>query len=98
MHLDITNLKDYSAGLGFKEDNKKLTVCECDKPLRNSNILKNIDVGRSMQNKNYEQLKMEEGKMKVILEFPQDSKDEDSVKEVKSILSRMLQEHIEKIS
>ena len=87
-----TLLKDYVR-------KQKSTICECNKLSQNNNAISNINVGMSMQNKIYEQLEIEQGEMKVILEFPQDSRDEDSIKEeVKSILSKILHEHLEKIS
>lgn len=47
----------------------------------------------------YNQIEMEQGGMKVILEFPSKSEKEESIKqEVKGILSSVLQEQLEKIS
>lgn len=57
------------------------TFCECDKLTENNHVIKH-DV--------------EHKGMKVILEFPQESKDNNSIKEVKLILSEMLQEHFDK--
>lgn len=105
MRLDVINLQDSSNDLPLEflkridGRKQKLTVCECNKLSQNNNVISNINAGMPMQNKIYKQLEIEQGEMKVILEFPQDSKDEDYIKEeVKSILSKILQEHLEKIS
>lgn len=77
---------------------QKLLANECNKLSPNNNVISNINAEQSMQNKEYKQLEMKQDGMKVILEFPEDSKNEDSIEEVKLILKDLLQEHIEKIT
>lgn len=72
---------------------------ECDK-LPSNNIVKNdIDVELSMTNTTYQQLETNQGGYKVVLEFPKQSENEESIKqEVKLILASALQEHLRKSS
>ena len=49
-----------------------------------------------MKNKEYRQFEMEQNGMQIILEFPRKSKEEESIrKEVREILSDILQEDLE---
>ena len=72
---------------------------ECDK-LPSNNIVKNdIDVELSMTNTTYQQLETNQGGYKVVLEFPKQSENEESIKqEVKLILASVLQERLRKSS
>lgn len=72
---------------------------ECDK-LPSNNIVKNdIDVELSMTNTTYQQLETNQGGYKVVLEFPKQSENEESIKqEVKLILASALQERLRKSS
>lgn len=72
---------------------------ECDK-LPNNNIVKNdIDVELSMTNTTYQQLETNQGGYKVVLEFPRQPENEETIKqEVKLILASALQEHLRKSS
>lgn len=72
---------------------------ECDK-LPNNNIVKNdIDVELSMTNTTYQQTEISKGGMKVVIECPDYSDEDDKIKaEVRLILVNALQEHLKKIS
>lgn len=72
---------------------------ECDK-LPSNNIVKNdIDVELSMTNTTYQQLETNQGGYKVVLEFPKQSENEETIKqEVKLILASALQERLRKSS
>lgn len=77
---------------------KRLTN-ECDKAPSNIIELDKYIVRGSMKKNNYEQHEMKCGGMKVILEFPKQSDNDEKVKqEVKAILSSALQEQLQKIS
>lgn len=73
---------------------------ECDKLPNNNNIVKNdIDVELSMTNTTYQQTEIKKGGMKVIIECPDYSDEDDKIKnEVRLILVNALQEHLKKIS
>lgn len=74
-------------------------TCECDKISPNSNRIRKNNRGSSMKEENYEQLEMEHGGMQMILKFPKEQKGEEHIKkDVKQILSNILQEYIERIS
>jgi len=68
---------------------------ECDK-LQNNNIVENnVYMGLSMTNTTYQQLETNQGGFKVILEFPSQAENEESIKqEVKDILFKTLQENL----
>lgn len=73
---------------------------ECDK-LPNNNIVKNdIEVEQSMTKTTYQQqTEIKKGGMKVIIECPDYSDEDDKIKdEVRLILVNALQEHLKKIS
>ena len=72
---------------------------DCDK-LPSNNIVKNdIDVELSMTNTTYQQLETNQGGYKVVLEFPKQSENEETIKqEVKLILASALQERLRKSS
>ena len=75
------------------------TANECDGLSGNKNVISMLKLEKPMTDTNYNQIEMEEGGMKVILEFPSKSENEESIKqEVKGILSSVLQEQLEKIS
>lgn len=72
---------------------------ECDGLSGNKNVISMIKLEKPMIDTDYNQIEMEQGGMKVILEFPSKSEKEESIKqEVKGILSSVLQEPLEKIS
>ena len=72
---------------------------ECDGLSGNKNVISMIKLEKPMIDTDYNQIEMEQGRMKVILEFPSKSEKEESIKqEVKGILSSVLQEQLEKIS
>lgn len=74
-------------------------TCEYDKPFQNSNIISKNNRGNSMQEEDCRQMEMEQNGMRVILKFPKVSNNEEHVKrEVKEILSNILQEQLIKIS
>lgn len=75
------------------------TANECDGLSGNKNVISMMKLEKPMTDTNYNQIEMEEGGMKVILEFPSKSENEESIKqEIKGILSSVLQEQLEKIS
>lgn len=75
------------------------TANECDGLSGNKNVISMLKLEKPMTDTNYNQIEMEEGGMKVILEFPSKSENEESIKqEIKGILSSVLQEQLEKIS
>ena len=70
---------------------------ECDKLQNNNIVVNSIDMERSMINETYQQLEINRGGMKVILEFPQQAENEESIKkEVKSVLISILHEQMRK--
>lgn len=70
---------------------------ECDKLQNNNIVVNSIDMERSMINETYQQLEINQSGMKVILEFPQQAENEESIKkEVKSVLISMLHEQMRK--
>lgn len=72
---------------------------ECDKSPSNIIVPSRIIVRSSMNHNSYQQYEMKRGGMKVTLEFPKQSQDDEKVKqEVKSILASALQEQLQKIS
>lgn len=75
------------------------TANECDGLSGNKNVISMMKLEKPMTDTNYNQIEMEEGGMKVILEFPSKSENKESIKqEIKGILSSVLQEQLEKIS
>ena len=70
---------------------------ECDKLQNNNIVINSIDMERSMINETYQQLEINRSGMKVILEFPQQAENEESIKkEVKSVLISILHEQMRK--
>ncbi len=70
---------------------------ECDKLQNNNIVVNSIDMERSMINETYQQLEINRSGMKVILEFPQQAENEESIKkEVKSVLISILHEQMRK--
>lgn len=70
---------------------------ECDKLQNNNIVVNSIDMERSMINETYQQLEINQSGMKVILEFPQQAENEESIKkEVKSVLISILHEQMRK--
>lgn len=68
---------------------------ECDKLQNNNIVVNSIDMERSMINETYQQLEINRSGMKVILEFPQQAENEESIKkEVKSVLISILHEQM----
>lgn len=70
---------------------------ECDMLQNNNIVMNNIDMELSMTNTTYQQIETNHGGMKVVLEFPQQVKDEEAIKqEVRSILISVLHERLRK--
>lgn len=70
---------------------------ECDKLQNNNIVVNSIDMERSMINETYQQLEINRSGMKVILEFPQQAENEESIKkEVKSVLISILHKQMRK--
>lgn len=70
---------------------------ECGKLQNNNIVINSIDMERSMINETYQQLEINQSGMKVILEFPQQAENEESIKkEVKSVLISILHEQMRK--
>lgn len=70
---------------------------ECDKLQNNNIVVNSIDMERSMINETYQQLEINQSGMKVILEFPQQAENEESIKkEVKSVLISILHDQMRK--
>ena len=70
---------------------------ECDKLQNNNIVVNSIDMERSMINETYQQLEINRSGMKVILEFPQQAENEESIKkEVKSVLISILHDQMRK--
>lgn len=68
---------------------------ECDEPFSNSNNIRKMSRRNSMQEESCKQLKTEYGKMQMILKFPEKQPEEEKIqKEVKQILSNILEEYI----
>lgn len=75
------------------------TANECDRLSGNKNVVSMMKLEKPMTDTDYNQIEMEQEGMKVILEFPSKSENEESIKqEIKGILSSVLQEQLEKIS
>ena len=70
---------------------------ECDKLQDNNIVVNSIDMELSMTNTTYQQIETNYSGMKVVLEFPEQVKDEETIKhEVKEILSNILHEQYRK--
>lgn len=88
----------------FPQDNSHNTlvygnIAEYDKLFLNKNRIRKVDRGSSMKQQDYKYLELKQNGMQVILEFTGKSENEENIKrEVKEILSYVLQEHLTKIS
>ena len=72
---------------------------ECDKSSHNKIVASKRIMRNSMKQNSFEKVEVTQGEMKVILEFPVKSEQDERIKqEVRSILSSTLQEHLQKIS
>lgn len=72
---------------------------ECDKLPSNNIVVNSIGKELDMTNTTYQQLETNQGGYKVILEFPRQSENEETIKqEVKLILASTLQERLKKSS
>lgn len=70
-------------------------VPEYDKLFRNRNRINKVGRGSSMKQEDCKRLERKQNGMQVILEFPRKSEKEENIKrEVKGILSIILQEHL----
>lgn len=70
---------------------------ECDKLQDNNIVVNSIDMELSMTNTTYQQIETNYSGMKVVLEFPEQVKNEEAIKhEVKEILSNILHEQYRK--
>lgn len=87
----------------FSEENSLITLlygnAECDKPFQNINERNRLNRKKFMNQKEYNHVEQELNNLHIILEFPKEPEKEELIKkEVKGILSNILQEHITKIS
>ena len=72
---------------------------EYDKLFQNMNEINRLNRKKFMNHKEYNHVEQERNNMHIILEFPKEPEKEEHIKrEVKGILSNILQEHITKIS
>lgn len=72
---------------------------ECDNHSQNNNVVRFTPQEIPMSDMSYQQVEHEKDGMKIVLEFPTKSEQTESLnKEVKSILSSVLQEQLQKIS
>ena len=70
---------------------------ECDRPARNKNIINHTKSGQAMEQADYKQYITTAGKFRVILEYPQESKEEEAtLKEVREVLNHLLREQLAK--
>lgn len=73
----------------------KIEKEECGIMDKHKNVQKKLQPGdANMKNDRYEKINMEKAGIKILLEFPEKSKQEVIAQEVKSILSGELQEYI----
>lgn len=71
----------------------------CDKFSNDKIVVSNSIMRDTMKQDNFKKVEVMQGSMKVILEFPKQSEQDETIKrEVRSILSSTLQEHLQKIS
>lgn len=72
---------------------------ECDRLPKHMIVKKNGLEGNSMMNSSYTQHETMQDGMKVILEIPEKSKDDEAAKaEVRKILTTVLREYLRKVS
>jgi hypothetical protein len=70
----------------------------CDKFSHNKILVSNCIMRDIMKQGDFEKIEVTQGSMKVILEFPTQSEQDETIKkEVRSILSSTLQEYLQKI-
>lgn len=71
----------------------------CDKFSNDKIVVSNSIMRGTMKQDNFKKVEVMQGNMKVILEFPKQSEQDETIKrEVRSLLSSTLQEHLQKIS
>lgn len=71
----------------------------CDKFSNNKIVISNCIMSDTMKQDDFKKVEVMQGSMKVILEFPKQSEQDETIKrEVRSLLSSTLQEHLQKIS
>ena len=71
----------------------------CDKFSNDKIVVSNSIMRDTMKQDNFKKVEVMQGSMKVILEFPKQSEQDETIKrEVRFILSSTLQEHLQKIS
>lgn len=65
----------------------------CDKPFRNKYVTSNLSMGMSMGDRTYTQMETKWNEIKVIMEFPEKSDEETTIRqEVEQLLSSILEE------
>ncbi|MEY8426883.1 hypothetical protein AALA00_04010 [Lachnospiraceae bacterium 46-15] len=90
------HLRTYQGSVYHRKGN---TPFAWDKIFQNSNIVRIIRLGFSMSDITYQQIVQEKNGIKVVLEFPtQPEQTEILQQEIKSILSSVLREQLQKIS
>ena len=73
------------------------TGSECNKPVAHKNNINHIKSGKAMEQTDYKQYITISGKFRVILEYPQESKEEETpLKEVREVLNHLLREQLVK--
>lgn len=87
----------------FSENKSRTTFLygntEYNKPSQNNNNIIKLNRRSSMNQNEYNCLELKQNNMHIILEFPKEPEKEEHIKrEVKGILSNILQEHITNIS
>ncbi len=96
--MDV-NTQIVSTTDNFKNKFSHENVSEYDKLFLNRNRINKVDRGSSMKQEDCKCLELKQNGVRVILEFPRKSENEEKIKrEVKEILSGILQEHLTKIS
>lgn len=98
------NISDCLSPCGFSTKSKGIkalnseNVSEYDKLFQNRNKISKVARGSSMKQEDCKRLELSQNGIQVILEFPKETKNEENIKrEVKEILSGILQEHLTEI-
>lgn len=91
------NKKIVSTEDNFKNNFPHGNTPEYDKLFRNKNRINKVGRGSSMKQEDCKRLERKQNGMQVILEFPRKSEKEENIKrEVKGVLSIILQEYLVK--
>jgi hypothetical protein len=99
MSTNIKNTFSNNVTIMEKRTCSHRNTCEYDKQYPNNNKLNISDRGYLMKQEDFRRLERKQNDMNVTLEFPKEPEKEENIKrEVKGILSNILQEHITKIS